>query len=138
MRDACLSLGLLAMRIAVGVMMIAGHGWGKLAGFAERSAGFPDPLGVGSPVSLGLAVFAEVLCSAAIILGFATRIAAIPLAVTMGVAAFMFHDADPWAKKELAVLYLVVYVALILTGPGRFSVDAVCCGRRRGTQDGDE
>jgi hypothetical protein len=46
------SLGLLAFRVAVGLMMAVGHGWEKLVGFGERSAKFPDPLGIGSTLSL--------------------------------------------------------------------------------------
>jgi putative oxidoreductase len=58
------------------------------------------------------------------VLGVATRFAAVPLAVTMLVAAFAIHADDPWAKKELALLYAVPFVTLVFTGAGKFSVDA--------------
>jgi putative oxidoreductase len=119
------SLGLLLLRIAAGGMMLVGHGWAKLVGFADIAPKFPDPLGLGSSTfSLGLAVFAEVFCAAAVIAGFATRLAAIPLVVTMLVAAFVVHADDPWAKKELALLYVVPFLTLVFTGPGKFSFDA--------------
>ena len=44
------------------------------------------------------------------------------------VAGFVIHGADPWQKKELAFTYLAMYVAILLLGPGRWSVD----GRLRG------
>ena len=75
---------------SVGMMLLA-HGWGKLTSFAERSSSFPDPLGVGSSLSMALATGAEAFCALAVILGFATRWAAVPLMVTMAVAALIIH-----------------------------------------------
>lgn len=115
--------GLLVLRVGVASLMAFGHGWGKLSSFSERMDTFPDPLGVGTALSLSLVVFAEFFCSVFIGLGIFTRLVAIPLSVTMTVAAFIIHADDPWGKKELAVLYLIVYVTLIFTGPGRVSLD---------------
>jgi putative oxidoreductase len=127
------ALGLLMMRVAAGGMLLFGHGWAKLIGFAERSATFPDPLGIGSPaVSLGLAVFAEVACAAAVVVGLATRLAAIPVVFTMLVAAFVVHAGDPWSRKELALLYALPFATLIFTGAGRFAADRYVGPRLRG------
>ena len=104
--------------------MLYAHGWPKLASFSEKSGGFPDPLGIGSPASLTLAVFAEVLCALALMLGLFTRAAAIPLLITMLVAAFIVHGDDPFQKKEFALLYAIPFLALILTGAGTYSVDS--------------
>ena len=41
----------------------------------------------------------------------------------MGVAAFIVHGADPLAKKEMALLYFIAFVAIFLAGPGKFSID---------------
>ncbi|MEM9016855.1 MAG: DoxX family protein [Verrucomicrobiota bacterium] len=121
--DSLSSIGLLIFRVLTGGMMLIAHGWPKLAGFSKMSGGFPDPLGVGSPLSLTLAVFAEVVCSLAIILGAFTRVAAIPLLITMLVAAFLVHAADPFNKKEFALLYAIPFFVLILTGAGKLSID---------------
>jgi len=115
---------LLVLRVVFGGAMIYGHGWGKLTTYGERSASFPDPLGVGSPASLGLAVFAEAFCALAIVLGLLTRLAALPLIVTMLVAFFVVHGNDPFGDKELALVYLAAYLALFLRGAGAWSVDA--------------
>ncbi|MAQ14143.1 MAG: DoxX family protein [Sandaracinus sp.] len=114
---------LLALRLVFGGMMLT-HGIPKLMGFAENSDSFPDPLGVGSPVAMALAIFAEVVCAGLVVVGAFTRLAVIPLMTTMIVAAFIVHAADPLAKKELALLYLTAYAALGLMGAGRFSIDA--------------
>nr|WP_146526289.1 DoxX family protein [Novipirellula artificiosorum] len=89
-----------------------------------------DPIGIGSQLSLILAIGAEFGCSLLIIVGFATRLSAIPLAFTMIVALFIVHGGDPWQKKELAACYLAVYATLMLTGAGRFSVDQCVWGKK--------
>jgi putative oxidoreductase len=116
-------LGLLFLRIGFGGMMLGAHGLPKLMNFNEASSTFPDPIGLGSSISLGLAIFAEFLASLAIILGVKTRLAAIPFGVTMAIAAFVVHAADPFAKMEKALLYLIAAIVIFLTGPGRYSVD---------------
>jgi putative oxidoreductase len=117
------SFGLLILRVSTGVMMAFGHGWGKLSGFSERAATFPDPLGVGSGLSLSLAVFAEFFCSIAVALGLFTRGAVIPLIITMAVAGFVIHGDDPFREQELAFIFLTVFATLFFTGAGKFSVD---------------
>jgi putative oxidoreductase len=47
----------------------------------------------------------------------------------MAVAAFIVHGGDPWGEKELAYIYLAGYLTLLLTGPGKFSVDALIMKR---------
>jgi putative oxidoreductase len=117
------SIGLLILRVATGLMMAFGHGWGKLLSYGDRAANFPDPLGVGSPFSLALTIFAEFFCSLALVLGFFTRSATIPLIITMLIAVFVIHGDDPFGKKELGLLYLVPFIALLFSGPGRYSID---------------
>lgn len=117
-------LGLLILRAGAGLMMM-GHGWGKVADLFTGRHEFPDPIGIGSGASLALAAFAEFLCSLAVVVGFRARLAAIPVLITMLVAALIFHAGDPWAKKELAVLFAVAFAAIALLGAGRFSVDSM-------------
>lgn len=129
-RAMALDAGLLVLRLGAGGMMLV-HGWPKLLGFSERSASFPDPLGVGSTTSLALAVSGEVLCSILLVLGAGTRLAAVPYAITMAVAGVLVHAGDPWNDREKAFLFLLLGVVLALTGAGRFSIDGIVEGRRR-------
>jgi putative oxidoreductase len=78
---------------------------------------------MGVTLSLVLAVFAEFFCSLFLIAGLATRLAAIPLIVTMSVAAFIVHAEDAFGVKEMALLYLVIYVVLLIAGAGKYSID---------------
>lgn len=125
------SIGLFLLRVSISGMLIVWHGWPKIESFADRLDSFPDPLGVGTPLSLSLAIFAEVLCALLVMLGLATRLAAIPVVVNMSVAAFMVHMHDPWSKKEFALLYALPFLALVFTGAGRLSLDHVWLRSRR-------
>ena len=99
------------------------HGIQKWTNFESMSAAFPDPLGVGHSVSLGLAIFGELFCSIGFILGALYRLAMIPMIFTMGVAFFVIHGNDPFSLKELAFVYLVVFILMYIAGPGKFSLD---------------
>lgn len=117
-------VSMLLLRLAFGGLMILNHGWrklGKLTG--EGPIKFADPLGLGSELSLWLTVFAEVGCAALITIGLFTRMAAVPAFITMFVAAFVIHGADPFADKEHALLFAVAYLVIYLLGPGRYSID---------------
>lgn len=132
------SLGLLVLRAAAGGFM-AVHGWGKvqmLFSSEPPKFPFPDPFGLGPTMSLVGAAGAEFVCSLLVLVGFATRLSAIPVVFTMAVAAFYVHASDPiFARaegnsKEPALLFLLMFLALVFTGAGAFSLDAVLSGRR--------
>ena len=119
-------IAILLIRITVGTLMLYSHGWGKLMKFfSDDPIGFADPIGIGMHTSLVLTVFAEVFCSILLILGLGTRMATIPLMITMLVAIFVVHLDDPFGKKEFAILYLVPYIVIFLMGAGRYSLDAL-------------
>lgn len=117
-----ISFILLIVRIIFGVLLM-NHGIEKWSNYQELSAVFPDPLGIGSPLSLGLAIFGEMVCSMAFIVGFLYRLAMIPMIFTMCIAFFVVHGHDPFAVKELAFVYLVVFVLMYIIGPGKFAID---------------
>ncbi len=123
-------LGLLLLRLTFGLMM-ANHGLGKVQDLIAGKTAFPDPLGIGAVPSLALAAFGEFVCALAVAAGFKTRWAAIPAAVTMLVAAFIFHAGDGWEKQEFPLLYASAFLALVFTGGGKHSLDAWLKKRRR-------
>lgn len=111
--------------------MMMTHGWSKLVNFGSRLATFGDPLGLGPAVSLQLAIFAEFFCAILLAAGLFTRLSLIPLIITMAVAAFSVHAGDPFGEKEMALLYLTVFLTLLLTGPGKYSFDYRIGKRKR-------
>lgn len=130
--DPVVSVGLLILRVSIGAMMIVLHGWEKYQTFADKKDSFPVPTTallsswMNSTSSLVCTIFAEVVCSALIILGIATRPAAAVLVFTMTIAAFVVLGPQPMSlsNKELALLYLIAYAVLLLTGAGAYSFDA--------------
>ena len=143
-RDGVASFGFLVLRLLVGLMMLIGHGIPKIRSFdAILKKGFyqPDfiPLSLLPPqINLGLTIGAEAVASAMIILGLMTRPAAFVLGFAMVVAAFGAGASAPLffaggASKELALLYLIPMVVIILSGAGAFSLDAAILkeGKRR-------
>ena len=125
LKDNLPDFGLLFLRMSAGLFIVFGHGWGKLMNFGTMSTQFPDPIGLGSTVSLVLVVFAEVFCGLAFALGLVTRFSALPLIIFMLVGAAIFHADDPWQKKEFALLYLIPFVTVFLAGPGKYSLDRI-------------
>lgn len=110
-------------RIWIGCFMLS-HGTPKLMQFfSGEPLKFADPIGIGVTASLALAVFAEFFCASFLILGFASRAFLIPLIINMSVAGFIAHANDPFGKKEMAFLFLLVYIILFVLGSGRYSVD---------------
>ncbi|MBX2826618.1 MAG: DoxX family protein [Flavobacteriaceae bacterium] len=116
-------IGLLVLRVGLSALMLT-HGIPK---FLELIGGntnvVGDPIGVGGLLSSILVVLGEFIAPVLIIIGLKTRMSAVVAAITMAVAAFIVHAADPIATKEKALLYLVGFIAIALMGAGRISVD---------------
>ena len=123
---------LLVLRVWFGLTLVTLHGWSKCAGFAERSQRFADPFGIGPTASLGLAVFAEVVCALLLVVGLFTRFAALACAITMATAFFFAHGGrlTGQGNGELAFMFLGGFVVLLLAGGGRFSLDGKGGARR--------
>ena len=122
-REDYLNAAILLIRILIAALMIR-HGLPKLSKLlAGGEIKFGNPIGLGPVISLILVVFSEVICSILIGIGLGTRLASIPLIITMIVAAFISHGSDPFARKELAILYIIFYGMLLVMGSGKYSVD---------------
>lgn len=117
-----LSLAILFLRVFIGIMMIP-YGWGKITDFDRYAENFfEDPIGIGHLPSLILTIFAQVICSVFLIVGFQTRISALILAFNMAVAT-KYHFYDPFSVKALPILFLGIYIAVVMFGGGRYTID---------------
>lgn len=117
-----INFGLLIFRVGVSAMMIT-HGWGKFERVINGDFRFGDPLGIGVEASLILAAFAEFICSCLVILGLTTRFATVPIMITMLVAWQISHAGDSFGAQEKVIFYLLSFLTLFITGPGKYSLD---------------
>jgi putative oxidoreductase len=118
-----LDIAILLVRIGVSVSMLS-HGLmklNKLLSGAEIK--FADPIGIGQSASFYLAIFAEVICSFLLILGLFTRLAIIPLLITMLIVVVVVNKGREFGDIELPLLYIFIYLLLLATGAGKYSVD---------------
>lgn len=116
-------MALLIFRVLAGGFMLT-HGIPKLQRlFSGEEIKFADPYGLGPEVSFVLVIFAEFLCSILVIMGLLTRLAVIPLMITMATAVIFAHADDPFGVKEKPLLFLLIFGLLFVFGSGRYSVD---------------
>ncbi len=125
-------ISLLIIRLGFSGAMLT-HGWPKLQRLIDGSIlPFKDPLGIGSQPSLILAVIGEVVAPFLLIIGLKTRLSAIPAVATMAVALFMVHWDDAFKKQELALLYLLAFLVLLIAGGGKYSLDGLISSNKTG------
>jgi putative oxidoreductase len=122
LNDTPINVSLLILRVTAGVLM-AHHGYQKLANFSSIEPKFMEFMGLSKSISLGLVVGAEFFCSLLLIIGLATRFALVPLVITMIVATFQAHSGEIFGDGQTAFLYLAIYVTLLLKGAGKYSAD---------------
>jgi putative oxidoreductase len=120
-------LGLLVLRVGFGFLLCILHGWSKVMHFSEMAGHFPDPLHIGSQTTLLFAILSDLVCSLLIAIGLATRWAALIVAINTGAAFVIVHKASLFGPHngELALLFCIWALAILIAGPGRFSVDGV-------------
>lgn len=120
------------LRLSLGLFMLLNHGWVKLSQYDQMSGKFIQFMGLGSSTSLSLAIFAEFFCSFLLILGLFTRWVTIPLMIVMLMALKVknwqiFGDGN----NELAALFFIGFLTILILGPGKYSIDAMIHKSRR-------
>jgi putative oxidoreductase len=133
------NLGRLALRVLVFLPLLVKHGALKLSNFGQMAHDFPDPLHIGSLATLVIATVADAICSTLIILGLATRWAALFALCNLLVAFIFVHHFDLMSWKDMGgqiiFMFMGACIAVILLGPGKFSVDALIEGGEKVDND---
>lgn len=115
--------GKFILRLLFGLSLAVNHGWPTITSTLSGHADFPDPLGIGTEITMAMAGFAEFICALFVVAGLFTRISVIPILINFAVAFFIFHSGDPFGRKELAYLYLSSMPAIMLLGSRKYSLD---------------
>jgi putative oxidoreductase len=115
-------LASLFLRLLFGGLFVY-YGITKIEMYDQILPIFGDIIGIGSKLSFNLVIFAEFFCGFLVLIGFFTRIAVIPIFITMGVAYFIAHQKDPFSVKQIVLVYLCLCFVIFILGSGKFSVD---------------
>jgi putative oxidoreductase len=132
-----LSLGIAALRLAAATIFIR-HGWQKLFvyGFAGVTGAFTQ-MGVPFPGFTGpLIGVLELFGGIALAIGFLTRPLALAFVLDMLGAILLVQMKRGFSNYELEFLLLGSSLALVLTGAGGYSVDAILAGRGKSSTSG--
>jgi putative oxidoreductase len=119
--------GLLTLRLIAAIPLFLKHGTEKLFRFHSMMGHFPNPLHIGVVPSLLFATLSDGICTLLIIIGLATRWAALVCFINIFVALVFVHHFAIFGPQgdhgELMLLYLAAMAMLILGGAGKYSVD---------------
>ncbi len=114
---------LLVFRVLVSLAMINTHGIKKLIYFSDTVQNIPDPFGIGGVFSTYVALLANIVCPILVILGLATRMAALQILSVTLIGFFVVHAADPWTVKDVPLMYSLAYLLIFFFGAGKYSLD---------------
>jgi putative oxidoreductase len=131
---AGIDVALLILRVWAGLLLFVQHGLVKITHFSQMSGHFPDPIHIGPLPSLLFATLSDGICSLLVALGIATRYAALIVVINLTTAfLFVHHRALSGPHSgEIPLLFVGVFLTLVITGAGRFSVDAAFFRKRKG------
>jgi putative oxidoreductase len=126
-------------RFAVGMLFLS-TGWGKVHDLDKVTAFFTS-LGIPAPgFHATLVGYSELICGALLVMGLLTRLATVPLIISMIVAILTAKRKELHGIFDLVgfdeFTYLAVLVMIALIGPGRVSVDHVLARKLGWTADG--
>lgn len=121
---ASYNVALLVLRIWLGLGLFVKHGMEKLFHFSQMQGHFPDPLHIGATIGLIFALLSDGICSLLVLLGFATRLAALIIVINLLVVfTFIHHFSFMEEHAELVYLMLGGFISILIAGGGKYSLD---------------
>ncbi|MEM5310152.1 DoxX family protein [Paraburkholderia sp. JHI869] len=122
---------LLFLRVSASLLVLLVHGLPKALHMKSQLGEIEDPLHLGTAFTLGFAIFAEVVCPVLMILGIATRLAAVPILVVTVVALVLVHPDWTLAQGQFAWMLLILFGTVALGGAGRYRLALRASARTR-------
>jgi putative oxidoreductase len=118
-----LDTGLLLFRLLAGFALLRVHGLEKIANYEEEVRSIPDPFGLGGEVNVAIAIFSDVFCALLVMGGLFTRLASLAVMSTTLVGLLFVHINDPWHGRDVPMVYSIMFLVILLLGPGKYSLD---------------
>ncbi|WP_028219707.1 DoxX family protein [Paraburkholderia oxyphila] len=115
-------IGLLFLRVCASVLLLIVHGLPKIEHYRREAAVIEDPFHFGKKVTIGLAIFAEVVCPVLVIVGIATRLSALPIMIVTAIALFRVHPEWTINQAQFAWMLLILFGTIAIAGPGRYAL----------------
>ncbi|KKB62907.1 LysR family transcriptional regulator [Robbsia andropogonis] len=125
-------LGLLFLRTSASILLLAVHGWPKIINYTSQLQLIEDPLKIGRWFSLDFAIFAEVICPILMIVGIATRLAALPILIIIVMAVAIVHPDWSLAEGQFAWMLLIIFATVAIAGPGKYALSEAVIKRQSG------
>jgi putative oxidoreductase len=116
-------LSLLIFRVAACVELIVAHGLKKIGVGIEKAEMIPNPLHLPEGLNSVFAIAGNLFFPLLIIVGFLTRLAILPILAITLTGYFLVHWQDPVLVRDTPYIYSIIYLLLLVLGPGKYSVD---------------
>src|SRR5687768_1048243 len=118
-------VGLLVLRLWFGLVLAFSHGVAKLGKYDKFVAGVRGEHGIPlADLTAPFAIASELVGGILLAIGLFTRAASVAIAGTMFVVAFWVHAKDSFMDKEFALAYAAAAIVVLISGPGKYSLDA--------------
>ncbi|AZF21147.1 DoxX family protein [Pseudomonas sp. R3-52-08] len=111
-------IGLLFLRVSGALFLLWVHGLPKLLNYSDQLKLIEDPFHLGAPLTLLLAIFAEVLCPLLIIAGVWTRLACLPILAVLVIALLVVHPEWTLFEGQFGWLLMIIFTSILIAGPG--------------------
>jgi putative oxidoreductase len=118
-------IGLLYLRIGAGLVVLIIHGLPKVLHYANEARAIEDPFHFGKTLTIGFAIFAEVVCPVFVIAGFGARLAALPVMVVTVIALARVHPEWSLQQAQFAWMLLVLFGTIVIAGSGQYTLAAM-------------
>ena len=123
------NFGRLVLRVAVFLPLFMKHGTEKLFTFGTMAQHYVDPVHIGPVPTLVIAMISDGICSLLLVVGFATRWAALYSFCNLFVAWALVHHFALVSRKdnggETIFIYMAACAAVFFLGAGKYSIDGL-------------
>ena len=131
--DQQINIGIFILRVCIAMLLIV-HSCNLLSHLTERQDSFIELMGLNNPITIALALSAELICAILLLVGLGTRLILVPLIVTMSASILIVHQCNIFETGTTAFLYVTGFVVLFIIGAGKYSVDSFFSTKEKTTE----